>query len=166
MLSSTRSPNWSAVAGSQGTGIGIGAPSQAWPPSPKQSSQKVWKQWRLGLLVWSAPSGSEFGFMIAGSCVAGFDLCLLFELFLMIFHSNIPCKTVCFPSFVSHKRDLRRGCLWESLGIQHGRSRPSPPENWYCWLCQKHLRLLHFKEDFYRRNTTDMMQEKKEKQSL
>ena len=31
---------------------------------------------------------------------------------------------------------------------------------------KKHLRLLHFKEDFYRRNTTDTMQEKKKKHSL
>lgn len=127
--------------------------------SPKQSSQKLWKKWRLGLLVWSAPSGSEFGFMICGFFIC---VCCL-ELFLMIFYSNIPWKTVCFSSFVLHKRDLRRGCLLESnmeeldvvlLKID------------IVDFAKKHLRLLHFKEDFYRRNTTDTMQEKKEKHSL
>lgn len=85
------------------------------------------------------------------------------ELFLVIFYSNIPCQTVCFSSFVLHKRDLRGGCLLESnmqeldvvlLKID------------IVDFGQKHLRLLHFKEDFYRRNTTDTMQEKKEKHSL
>ena len=51
---------------------------------PLGEAAKNLEKWGLGFFVWSAPSGSEFGSRISGSCLVGFDLCLLFELLVMI----------------------------------------------------------------------------------